>query len=100
MVTSSPGALTFSRVKTISGWMAHAPSSRPAAPPAAASSMLSVINCRSSRPVEAPSATRTAISPRRVEARASSRLPTLAHAIRSTAPTAASSVSTKGRVLP
>ena len=51
----------------------------------------SISICDASRVHAAPSAVRTAISCRRPSDRASSRLPTLAHAISSTKPTAASS---------
>jgi hypothetical protein len=50
--------------------------------------MLSVSSARTTRPREAPSASRTLISRLRVAARASIRLATLAHAISSTNATA------------
>ena len=70
---------------------------RPTAPPAAASTRLSVSICRTSRPRSAPSAMRILISRVRPAARTSSRLPTLAQAISSTQPTAASRISSAGR---
>ena len=58
--------------------------------------MLSIINCRTMRPRPAPMASRTPISRCRADARASSRLATLAHAISSTS--AATPISTKSGV--
>ena len=63
----------------------------PTRPPASDNTTASVNTCDASRVQDAPSAVRTAISRRRPSDRASSRLPTLAHAISSTNPTAASS---------
>jgi hypothetical protein len=59
----------------------------PRAPPATASSMLSVSNWRISLDRPAPSDSRTAISLRRDVARANNRLATLAQEIKSTRPT-------------
>ena len=67
---------------------------------AAASSTLSVSSCRATRPRVAPSAVRIASSRRRALARASSRLATLAHAMRSTNPTAPSSTRSGVRTSP
>ncbi len=53
---------------------------------------LSVRNCRTRRPRPAPMAIRTATSRRRPSDFASTRFPTLATAIRSTSPTAASRI--------
>ena len=62
----------------------HSATSRAATPPHAASSTLSVTSCDSSRARLTPSASRTAISRRRLSARASSRFATLAAAMSST----------------
>ena len=62
-------------------------SKSPAAVPSKASSRLSARSWRTMRPRSAPIASRMASSLRRLEARASSRLETLAHAISSTNPT-------------
>ncbi len=72
----------------------------PSAAPVRATSTLSVRSCRTTRQPSAPSATRTAISFERAVARASSRLATLAHAMRSTNPTAAIMINSTGRMLP
>jgi hypothetical protein len=61
---------------------------------------LSVRSWRTSRSREAPSALRMAISFPRAAARDSSRLATLAQAISRTKPTAPSSTSRAGRMLP
>ena len=74
--------------------------SRPSRPPTHASSVLSVSNWRMMRARLAPSATRTAISRPRPAARASNRFATLAHAIKSTNPTAPSRTSKVGRKSP
>ena len=66
-------------------------SADPAAPPHMARSALSVRACRARRPRPAPRAIRIARSRSRAEARASIRLATFAHAIRTTASTAANS---------
>ena len=66
----------------------HTEKSSPSAPPTSASSRLSVSNCRTRRQRLAPSAVRTASSLCREEARTSRRFATLAHAMRSTKPTA------------
>ena len=71
---------------------------RQAAPPANASTRPSISTCEARRVHAAPSAVRTAISCRRPSDRASSRLPTLTHAISSTKPTAASR-SSNGRLV-
>jgi hypothetical protein len=63
-------------------------SNTPSAPPAAASTRLSVRNCANTRPRLAPRAARTATSRWRNVPRASSRFATFAQAIRSTKPTA------------
>ena len=78
----------------------HCASSRPKAPPSAASTRLSVRSCRTRHQREAPSAARTAISFSRVAARDRSRLATLAIAISSTNPTATISISSAGRTSP
>ena len=67
----------------------HHASGSASAPPIEASTRLSVRNCRTSRPRLAPNARRTAISRRRPEARASSRLATLAQATSNTMPATA-----------
>ena len=59
----------------------HSATSSAATPPHAASSTLSVTSCESKRPRLTPSASRTAISRRRLRARASSRFATLAAAM-------------------
>ena len=61
----------------------------PSTPPNAARSMLSVSSCRISRPRPAPSAVRSANSPRRWTPRARSRFVTFTQAITSTSVTAA-----------
>jgi hypothetical protein len=70
----------------------------PITPPVSASTSASVSCCAASRVHAAPSAVRTAISCRRPSDRASNRLPTLAQAISSTNPTAASN-SSSGRLV-
>ena len=67
----------------------HGASSNPAAPPAAASSRLSVNSWRASRNPLAPIARLIAISRRRMTPRASSKPATLVQAISSTRPTTA-----------
>ena len=62
----------------------------------AVSTPLSTTRCCSSRPREAPSALRMASSRLRASARATSRLMALAHAMRSTQPTAASDDEQRG----
>ena len=69
-------------------------------PPASETRMLSVSSCLSRRSRVAPRAVRTAISFERAAARASSRLATLAQAMRSTNPTAPRSTSSAGRTSP
>ena len=59
----------------------------PSAPPTAASKTLSVNNCLTNRQRLAPTASRTAISFLRDDARTSNRFATFAHAISSTTPT-------------
>ena len=70
-------------------------SANPAPAPASDSSRLSASNWRTSRPRPAPIETRTAISCDRLDARASRRLATFAHAISSTNPTIAISMAKK-----
>ena len=72
----------------------------PLAPPATATSRLSVSARRTRRKREAPSAARTAISRSRPTARANSRLAILAQAISSTASTAPNSASEAARASP
>ncbi len=62
--------------------------------------MPSTSSCWKTRRREAPRAARTAISLRRPRARVKRRLPTLAQAISSTRPTAASSIRSVGRTSP
>ena len=70
---------------------------RPTAPPSAASTRLSATSCRTRRHRLPPIAARTASSRSRAEARTSSRLATLAHAIRRTNPTAPINAASWGR---
>ncbi len=77
--------------------MPAAPSASPQTAPAAASSPLSVRNCRTILPREAPTATRIATSRFLPSARINKRLATLAQAISSTKPTAAASVNRDAR---
>ena len=65
---------------------------RPATPPATASSTLSTSACETICRRVAPTAMRRAVCVRRATARASSRLATLAHAMRSTSPQTASRI--------
>ena len=67
-------------------------------PPMSDNSTLSVSSCRTSRERLAPSASRTATSRRRAEARDSSRFAMLAQAINSTAPTTPPSSSAADRI--
>ncbi len=67
------------------------------APPATASSVLSVSSCRTSRPRPAPSAARIASSRSRPSIRASVRLATFAQAISSTSPVMPSRISSSSR---
>jgi hypothetical protein len=76
------GPMTPSQLTT------HHPAMSPSVPPIRASRRLSVSSCRIIRSRPAPSAARRAISLPRLAARESCRLATLAHAIRSTKPTA------------
>ena len=69
----------------------------PIRPETAASRTLSVSSCRTIRPALAPSATRTAISRARLNARASDRLATLAAAISNTQNTAPPSIHNANR---
>jgi len=78
----------------------HTAPRSPSVPPIAAITTLSVSSWRTMRARPAPRARRIAISRCRTDDRASRRLATLAHAMRSTQPTAASSVSSAGRTLP
>src|SRR5262252_3922628 len=66
----------------------HRAASKPSAPPQRNRIVLSVTSCRIIRQREQPSAERTAISLWRFTPRASSKLATLAHAIKSTTPAA------------
>ncbi len=75
----------------------HHASSRPIAPPIPATSIFSSNRSRMIRKRLAPSATRIPISFCRFRPRANARLPTLAHAIRRTNPTAPSNTSSAGR---
>jgi hypothetical protein len=95
---SSDSAL--SGTDEMSRFSPHDDSSRPMMPPSAESRMLSVSNCWMRRRRPAPSASLTAISLCREAERASSRLATLAHAIRSTRLTAPSRMSSAGRIVP
>ena len=88
---ASSGSLKAS--SAVSARVATSAMPRPSSAPRPHSSRLSVIACASSRPRPAPSATRTAISCRRLAARASCRLARLAQTISITTPTAASSSS-------
>ncbi len=72
----------------------------PPVPASSASTTLSVSICRISRTRPAPTAARTTSSRPRAVARASSRFATLAHAINSTNPTAASNTKSVWRVSP
>ena len=69
-----------------------------AMPPASARTTLSTSICRTRRRRLAPSAVLIAISFSRTDARTSSRLATFAHAMSTTTPTAASRVSSAGRM--
>ena len=73
-------------------------SSRPAAPPAKASTRLSVIICRNSRVRLAPSAERTAISRARSVPRVSNKFARFTHAMRSTTPTPPNSTNMARRI--
>jgi hypothetical protein len=75
-------------------------STSPAAPPITESTTLSVSSWRTSRPLPAPNATRTATSRSRAAARASSRLATFAQAMSSTSPTAPLKTRSAGRTSP
>ena len=102
-VPLTPTACRRGRLDGLSCTSASTPqtaTSRPSAPPTAASSTLSVSSCRTRRARPAPSARRIAISRWRTDERASSRFATFAQAISSTQPTAASSVSSAGRTSP
>ena len=70
----------------------------PAAPPASATKVLSVSNCRTSRQRPAPKAVRTAISCCRPAARASNRFATLAQAMSSTNATAPAKIKSDARI--
>ena len=78
----------------------HAASAPPMIAPASERRTLSVTSWRTIRPRPAPSAVRTAISVSRPAARTSSRLATLAHAMRSTNVTAPNIVSSVPRTSP
>ncbi len=93
--TRRSGALEMARdswspgITLTSNAPSQAESSKPVPPPRSASIMLSVSVWRTRRARPAPSARRIAISFCRPVARASSRLATFAHAMRSTRPTIA-----------
>ena len=78
----------------------HTARNNPSNPPVNESTTLSVNNCRTTRMRLAPSAARMAISLCRDIARASSRLATFAHAIKSTQPTAPNRINKAGRMSP
>ena len=86
------GGAPLAATRAESGSRANQASSRPAKPPSRASTTLSARSRRTIRAALAPRAMRTAISVWRVAARASRRLATLAHAIRSTSATVAMSM--------
>ncbi len=93
----------FSRydgASVISPLMPHDATMTPSAPPASASTALSVSSWRMTRQRPAPSALRTAISLARAVPRASSRFATLAHAINSTKTTAPTRTRSAGAVSP
>ena len=79
---SSPGGITAGATSRIA-----APTAMPSTPPIAASTRLSVTNCRATRQRPAPSAERSDSSRIRTVARASSRFATLAQQISRTKPT-------------
>ncbi len=89
-----PSTATWSRRGTSAGARARIRSTpktdnpTPATPPTVARTRLSTRTCRASRPLDAPSAARTATSPVRVWARTRSRLATLAQTMSRTSPTA------------
>ena len=85
--------------KAIKAGTPQTASKTPDAPPARATSALSVSNCRISRQRPAPRAARTAISSCLPDARARSRLATFAHAISSTNPTAPAKITSDARML-
>lgn len=72
----------------------------PAAAPSTESRAHSTSSCRITRPRLAPSASRTDISPSRLTARASNRFERLMQAMRSTRPTAPSSINSAGVTSP
>ena len=80
--------------------LVHRATSTPARPPASASSRLSIMNCRTSRARDAPSAALVATSCIRLLVSASSRFATLAHAAISTSATAPKSSQSERRVGP
>ena len=98
-VTSTPILPTRGRSGPYrrSSGTAQSASNSPPTPPAAASTPLSVMSCRTSRPLPAPRATRNAISRRRLTTRARFKLAMFTHAIRRTNPTAANSASSSDR---
>ena len=114
VTTESPSAKAsarpFTAISSSRGWSPgssacsartpHTASPSPSAPPASASSTLSVSSWRTSRRREAPSAARIATSRSRVATRASIRLATLAQAISRTSPTAPRKTSSAGRISP
>ncbi len=99
MVKRIQNGMPFRMLALIHCSSAYANATPSVAPPSATST-LSVRSWRITRHASAPRATRTAISFDRAVARASSRLATLAHAMRSTKPTAAIMMSRTGRMLP
>ena len=91
MAGNAPKHMPASKVTTTVNSRTVRASAAPRAAPINDNSRLSVNNCRMTRPRPAPSARRTAISVERDVPRASRRPATFAHAISSTAPTAAMS---------
>ena len=83
--------------KAVSSESVELATSRPAAPPASDSKVLSVRSWRISCPRPAPSAARTASSRSRRSRRASERFATLAHAMSSTSAVVPSRISSSGR---
>ena len=92
------GMLEAPRLRTAS--MIQRARNRPAAPPATASTRLSVRSCRTSRQRPAPSAPRSDISDSRAAARAKRTWATFTQAMRSTSATAAKSSRIAGRTSP
>jgi hypothetical protein len=86
-IPRSSGMATPSDANASSARFATVASNTPAAAPASASIVLSVMRSRTSRPRPAPSARRNAISLRRATARASNRFATFAQMMQSRSPT-------------